>query len=232
VASRPPYLVLQPPGDLVRVAADLTRRGWRVHQGFTPADEPWDLAPGRVVAVGVVAGRQDAEAALLCAVRGAGLVVTLDRSRSWAPGFLQDLARLEPATPTGNGQGPEPGRPHPPDRSGASTVGSAAGPARPATGPAPAALASGAPAAAPPQPSTAAGVPTGGPPAGPTAAPLTVEQCELLDLLATGHSIAEAARMRYLSLRTANRRVADARAALGVSTTRAAVLAYQRLRGR
>jgi hypothetical protein len=37
--------------------------------------------------------------------------------------------------------------------------------------------------------------------------------------------------MRYLSLRTANRRVADARTALGVPTTRAAVLAYQRLRG-
>jgi DNA-binding NarL/FixJ family response regulator len=61
---------------------------------------------------------------------------------------------------------------------------------------------------------------------------LTAEQCDLLDLLAAGHSIAEAARLRYLSLRTANRRVADARATLGVASTREAVLAYVRLRGR
>jgi DNA-binding NarL/FixJ family response regulator len=174
---RPPYLVLPPPSDLDRVARDLTRRGWQVHRGFTPAEEPWDLAPTRLVAVGVVTDREAAEAALLCAVRGAGLVVTLDQGRSWAPGFLHDLARLEPggvASPT-------------PADAGASTDGLGS---------------------------------------------LTAEQCDLLDLLAAGHSIAEAARLRYLSLRTANRRVADARATLGVPTTREAVLAYVKLRGR
>jgi DNA-binding CsgD family transcriptional regulator len=211
VPARPPYLVLPGPGDLDRAAADLTRRGWRVHRGFAPADEPWDLAPARVVAVGVVTDRTEAEAALLCAVRGAGLVVTLDRDRSWAAGFLADLARLAPPAPGSDARGAEPNGPPPSPRPPA---GSADPTSRPA----------------PPQPRTAAGVPTGGPPAGPTAAPLTVEQCELLDLLAAGHSIAEAARMRYLSLRTANRRVADARTALGVPTTREAVLAYVRLR--
>jgi DNA-binding CsgD family transcriptional regulator len=199
MATHPPYLVLPPPSDLDKVARDLTRRGWRVHRGFTPAEEPWDLAPARVVAVGVVGDRDDAEAALLCAVRGAGLVVTLDEDRSWAPGFMHDLARLEPrAAPTD-------------PRSD-----------RPAGGPGGGAAGGGGPAAAQSLADAAGGSVIGA---------LTAEQCDLLDLLAAGHSIAEAARMRYLSLRTANRRVADARAALGVPTTREAVLAYARLRG-
>lgn len=205
---RPPYLVLPPPSDLDRVARDLVRRGWQVHRGFTPADEPWDLAPARLVAVGVVTDRDAAEAALLCAVRGAGLVVTLDHGRSWAPGFLHDLARLEPSRVV-------PGIPPVPQPDG---------PAGSATG-ARAAVAGASP------PDGAAG-PGGTDRPGSRVGALTAEQCDLLDLLAAGHSIAEAARLRYLSLRTANRRVADARAALGVPTTRAAVQAYARLRGR
>jgi DNA-binding NarL/FixJ family response regulator len=167
--GRPPYVVLVPPGDLDRASADLVKRGWQVLRGFAPDDEPWDLAPAKVVAVGAVTGQAEAEAALLCAVRGAGLVVTLDRGGSWAAGFLADLERLAPAPA-----------------------------AEPAAAPDPAAVV------------------------------LTAEQLDLLELLADGHSIAEAARLRYLSLRTANRRVAQARAALGVPTTREAVLAYVR----
>ena len=49
------------------------------------------------------------------------------------------------------------------------------------------------------------------------AGPLNQEQREILDLLAGGHSIAAAARLRYLSLRTANRRVAEAREALAAA---------------
>jgi DNA-binding NarL/FixJ family response regulator len=117
-----------------------------------------------------------------------------------------------------------PGRPGPPrpdepaggqdagDREGAVTGGQVSAPAQALTGSAPS--------------------PAGGAAAGAAVGTLTTEQCDLLDLLAAGHSIAEAARMRYLSLRTANRRVADARATLGVPTTREAVLAYLRLRGR
>jgi DNA-binding CsgD family transcriptional regulator len=226
MATHPPYLVLPPPSDLDRVARDLIRRGWQVHRGFTPAQEPWDLAPARMVAVGVVGDRDDAEAALLCAVRGAGLVVTLDRGRSWAPGFLHDLARLEPSRAVAAR----------PDRPGAGAGASTA-------------AETGAAAGAQVTPAARSGQPAGiGGPAGradrrsavaagsagrdPAAGRLTAEQCDLLDLLAAGHSIAEAARMRYLSLRTANRRVADARATLDVSTTREAVLAYVRLRGR
>ncbi|MGH3731139.1 MAG: LuxR family transcriptional regulator [Micromonosporaceae bacterium] len=58
--------------------------------------------------------------------------------------------------------------------------------------------------------------------------PLTEEQRALLDRLAAGETIAAAATSEFLSLRTANRRIAQARDALGVRTTREAVLAYLR----
>jgi hypothetical protein len=58
--------------------------------------------------------------------------------------------------------------------------------------------------------------------------PLTDEQRSLLDRLGAGETIAAAAEAEFLSLRTANRRIAEARKALGVRTTREAVLAYLR----
>ncbi|MGH3660312.1 MAG: LuxR family transcriptional regulator [Micromonosporaceae bacterium] len=61
--------------------------------------------------------------------------------------------------------------------------------------------------------------------------PLNDEQRALLDRLAAGETIAAAAAAEFLSLRTANRRIAQARDELGVRTTREAVLAYLR-RGR
>jgi len=71
------------------------------------------------------------------------------------------------------------------------------------------------------------------PEAGPDAAGpggLIPEQRALLDRLANGETIAAAAAAEFLSLRTANRRIAQAREALGVRTTREAVLAYLRQR--
>lgn len=59
---------------------------------------------------------------------------------------------------------------------------------------------------------------------------LAVEQRALLDRLAAGETIAAAAAAEFLSLRTANRRIAEARELLGVRTTREAVLAYLRHR--
>ncbi|GAB1691774.1 LuxR family transcriptional regulator [Krasilnikovia sp. M28-CT-15] len=61
-------------------------------------------------------------------------------------------------------------------------------------------------------------------------AELIPEQRALLDRLAAGETIAAAAAAEYLSLRTANRRIAEARALFGVRTTREAVLAYLRQR--
>ena len=60
--------------------------------------------------------------------------------------------------------------------------------------------------------------------------PLTDEQRALLDRLAAGESIAAAAAAEFLSLRTANRRIAAARDALGVRTTREAVVEYVKRR--
>jgi len=64
----------------------------------------------------------------------------------------------------------------------------------------------------------------------PSANTLLPEQRALLERLANGETIAAAAAAEFLSLRTANRRIAQAREALGVRTTREAVLAYLRLR--
>ncbi|WIM92675.1 LuxR family transcriptional regulator [Actinoplanes oblitus] len=61
-------------------------------------------------------------------------------------------------------------------------------------------------------------------------ASLIPEQRALLDRLAAGDTIAAAAAAEFLSLRTANRRIAEARALFGVRTTREAVLAYLRQR--
>jgi len=62
------------------------------------------------------------------------------------------------------------------------------------------------------------------------ASALLPEQRALLERLANGETIAAAAAAEFLSLRTANRRIAQAREALGVRTTREAVLAYLRQR--
>ncbi|HIV57699.1 MAG TPA: LuxR family transcriptional regulator [Candidatus Stackebrandtia faecavium] len=61
---------------------------------------------------------------------------------------------------------------------------------------------------------------------------VTQEQAALLARLADGETIAAAAEAEYLSLRTANRRIASARKSLGVSTTREAVLAFMKHQAR
>lgn len=60
---------------------------------------------------------------------------------------------------------------------------------------------------------------------------LGADQLALLDRLATGETVAAAAAGEFMSLRTANRRIAAVRKMLGVATTRDAVQAYLRLRG-
>jgi DNA-binding NarL/FixJ family response regulator len=65
----------------------------------------------------------------------------------------------------------------------------------------------------------------------PAAGQLLPQQRALLERLANGETIAAAAAAEYLSLRTANRRIAHARQLLGVRTTREAVVVYVRQRG-
>jgi DNA-binding NarL/FixJ family response regulator len=71
---------------------------------------------------------------------------------------------------------------------------------------------------------------THGPDTTATSTDLIPEQRALLDRLAAGDTIAAAAAAEFLSLRTANRRIAEARTHFGVRTTREAVLAYLRQR--
>jgi DNA-binding NarL/FixJ family response regulator len=73
-------------------------------------------------------------------------------------------------------------------------------------------------------------VATGGTDDADPVARLVPEQRALLERLAGGDTIAAAAAAEFLSLRTANRRIAEARTLLGVRTTREAVLAYLRQR--
>lgn len=82
----------------------------------------------------------------------------------------------------------------------------------------------------PVQTGAAAPAPAAPAPDGDPAVPLVAEQRALLDRLAAGDTIAAAAAAEFLSLRTANRRIAEARALFGVRTTREAVLAYLRQR--
>jgi DNA-binding CsgD family transcriptional regulator len=59
---------------------------------------------------------------------------------------------------------------------------------------------------------------------------LNEEQEQILELLADGMSIPQASRALYLSLRTANRRLAQARSILGAANTSEAVVAFIALR--
>ena len=61
-------------------------------------------------------------------------------------------------------------------------------------------------------------------------AELGADAAGLLDMLATGRSLGEAASSLHLSRRTADRRLAEARVALGVATTAEALLAFRRRR--
>lgn len=175
------------PGEAVVLGADddleasvrRHARGRPLLRGFEPPDEPWDLAERGVLAAGEVADDAEAQAALLCAVRGASLVVRLDRTAPWAATFLADLGRLAQAAGSAGESTPD-------GVSGASGVGGLGG--------------------------------------------LTEEQQQVLDLLLDGQSIAAAAQSLFLSLRTTNRRVAEARSILGAATTREAVLAYAKLK--
>lgn len=60
---------------------------------------------------------------------------------------------------------------------------------------------------------------------------LSVDQLELLDHLAQGASVDEAAAAKHLSARTAHRRLAEARTILGAETTMAALVAVRAATG-
>jgi DNA-binding NarL/FixJ family response regulator len=150
------------PETLDAVAAELTRAGWSVRSGFRLDDLGWELSSARIACVGRIESDADAEAALLAAVRGAGVALLDDREDGKAERLIEDLGKL----------GPLRWRSSQPDR----------------------------------------------------LQTLDDQERRLLELLAEGRSLGQAARALYVSRRTADRRLAAARAKLGVRTTAEAVL--------
>lgn len=155
------YVVAEGAGVFADALAELEAQGVRVVSGFR------DGAGSEAVCAGAVADSADAEAALLAAVSGSGVLVDATAPREVIDRLCSDLRTFGPVE-------------HRLERR-----------VRPA---------------------------------------LTREQRELVALLAEGLSLGEAAARLHLSRRTADRRLAGARAALGVATTVEAVAAFTRLR--
>jgi hypothetical protein len=143
---------------------ELTAAGCKVLVGWSLPVEPWDLSHDHVVCAGRVDTTAEASAALLAAVRGAGLVIAIGDSSDVADTFLDDLCHLGSVD----------------DRRSADRR------------------------------------------------CLGLDQRRLLELLATGHTLPKAAAALHLSLRTAERRLAAIRTALGVGSTAEAILAARR----
>ena len=89
-----PTLLLAPPAGLDRARDRMRGEGWSVRDGFEIPDDAWAVAPS-TVCVGVVATEADEVAALLAALRGASLLISIvdERSRSR---FIADLTHLGP----------------------------------------------------------------------------------------------------------------------------------------
>ena len=174
-AGAAPHLLVAAPQLVRATAAALRSDGWTVLEGFSLPDEPWDVSAGRVVCCGPVSSPADAGAALLCAARGARLVVAV--TEALLPSVYDDLRR-----------------------SGGVEYAAAASAGTGAAG------------------TRAAGTPTAG--------LLTDDQVVLLTLLAAGHSLTESAQQLFLSQRTAERRLAAARDALGAASTAEALVRF------
>lgn len=163
-----PLMVLRDADEVRASARRLREGGHRVQDGFALDDEPFALGGARLLCAGRVDDLAAAAAALVAAVRGAGLLVDLALEDEIAADFLEDLGRI-----------------------GAVTFGVAPSEARD------------------------------------QAPALAGEARLLLELLADGATIPDAARQLYISVRTAERRVGDARKALGVRTTAEAIAALR-----
>jgi DNA-binding NarL/FixJ family response regulator len=157
-----PLLVLHPPAaQLGPLIAQLATE-WTLVSGWTLPRRPWNAGKG-LVCLGSLGDATDAQAALLAAARGAGVVAVARCSGDELDAFVDDLARLGTV-----------------EELHAET----------------------------------------------TLAPS--EEQRLLELLAEGLSLDDAAAALHISRRTAERRLACARRALGVRTTAAAVASVSR----
>ncbi len=160
MAPQPLAVVLGSPAHLADELSAAAAAGLRIVAGW--AGGVGDVCTGRI------GGPEDAAAALLAVVAGAGLVADVDASDELVDRLCDDLRRF-----------------------GRVDVLTATSPRRPA---------------------------------------LTSLQRELLATLAAGRTLGTAARELGLPRRTADRRLAEARAALGVKTTAEALIAFEATR--
>jgi DNA-binding NarL/FixJ family response regulator len=150
--------------ELEVAAAEPERAGRLILRGFDLPARTWDVSAERWACIGGVDGEEAARAALVAVVRGASVVVCVEKAPPQvAAQFVEDLVRLNTV---------EQHRP---------------------------ALAD-------------------------PLARLDAEQRRLLELLAEGRSLGDAAEALHISRRTADRRLAEARRALGARTTAEAIL--------
>ncbi|HZM72521.1 MAG TPA: hypothetical protein VFC71_04035 [Candidatus Polarisedimenticolia bacterium] len=160
----PPLIVVEGSSEAVDHArAELEAAGWKVIPGWRSSFP----RGGRVVHIGEVVDQSTAEAALLAALDGVGVVVDARCGRELTDRLIDDLRRLGPVEHR-------------------------------------------------------IGLPAAGP-------SLSGEARAILGLLAEGHSLGEAAAVLGLSRRTADRRVLEARRALGVERTTEAIARAKRL---
>lgn len=86
----PPLVVVEGPEQALELAVhELMADGWRVVAGFAPPTRV-----GRTVRTGQIASRADAEAALLTALGGEGLVARATAPREIVDRLVDDLRRL------------------------------------------------------------------------------------------------------------------------------------------
>jgi hypothetical protein len=90
-----PYIVFTQPVLRASIEADLRGRGWRVTAGFGLEGMDFDVHDARVLCAGVVADAEERQAALIAAVRGAGLLILLSEPAIVGDDeFVADLERL------------------------------------------------------------------------------------------------------------------------------------------
>jgi DNA-binding NarL/FixJ family response regulator len=156
-----PLIVVEHEQDLTGTVEGLRKTGWLVRSGWPAQGSGWAAETGRLVCFGSIRTEADAQAALLAAAGGAGVVAHVAGGRALLERFFEDLRHCGEVEYRRTGQTGE-GR-------------------------------------------------------------LGREQRQLLELIAQGASLGEAAKELHISRRTADRRLAAARAALGVRTTAEAV---------
>ena len=99
--------------ELARLKEDLQQEGWKLLYGWNLPQIGWDLGTDRTVCVGQVRTEEDAEAAVIAAARGTGILAIVSPGDPVAGSLLENLERVGPvehrSSSTGKTSGLTPG---------------------------------------------------------------------------------------------------------------------------